>query len=124
MNELRRLEAMTALVLFSFLAIIAGVMLATGHARMVAGLVAGALVGLANLAWMVGTARRLVGRQPSMRALQATAAVRFFSVAAFFGVILIISRVDPIGAVIGYGCFPIAAAVAGRRIMRGQPRVA
>jgi len=38
-------------------------------------------------------------------------------------VVLIVSRVDPVGAVIGYGCFPIAAAVAGWRILRAQPGV-
>ena len=37
--------------------------------------------------------------------------------------VLIVSRVDPVGAVIGYGCFPIAAAVAGWRILRAQPGV-
>lgn len=124
MNEVRRLEAMTAVILFSFLLVVAGGLLASGHPRMVAGLLAGALVGLANLAWMAGTARRLLGRAPGMRALQAAAAVRFFTVAAFFGLILIVGRVDPVGAVIGYGCFPIAAAVAGWRIMHAPSKVA
>ena len=124
MNELRRLEAMTAVILFSFLLVVAGVLLATGRPRMVVGLVAGALLGLVNLAWIVGTARRLLGRQPSLGALQAIAAIRFFTVAAFFGVMLIVARVDAVGAVIGYGCFPIAAAVAGWRIMHARPRVA
>lgn len=124
MNELRRLEAMTAVILLSFLFVVAGGMLATGHPRMVAGLVAGALVGLVNLAWIIGTARRLLGRQPSLGALQATAAIRFLTVAAFFGVILVVGRVDAVGAVIGYGCFPIAAAVAGWRIIHAPPRVA
>jgi hypothetical protein len=124
MNELRRFEAMAALTLCLFLFVVALGLLATGHPRMVVGLIAGALVGLANLAWMVGTARRLIGRTPSLRLLQATAAIRFFTVAILFGAVLIISRVDVVGAVIGYGCFPIAAAVAGWRLFRTQQQVA
>jgi hypothetical protein len=73
---------------------------------------------------MVGTARRLIGRTPSLRLLQATAAIRFLTVATLFGAVLIISRVDVVGAVIGYGCFPIAGAVAGWRLMRTQSQVA
>lgn len=124
MSELRRFEAMAALILGSFLLVVAIVLLATGHPRMVAGLVAGGLVGLANLVWMVGTARRLIGRTPSLRLLQATAGIRFLTVATLFGAVLIISRVDVVGAVIGYGCFPIAGAVAGWRLMRTQSPVA
>ncbi len=124
MSELRRFETMAALILGLFLLVVAIVLLATGHARMVAGLVAGALVGLANLAWMVGTARGLIGRTPSMRQLQAAAAIRFVTVATLLGAVLIISRVDAVGAVIGYGCFPIAAAVAGWRLLRTPSPVA
>lgn len=124
MSELRRFEAMAALMLCFFLLPVAIVLLATGHPRMVAGLIAGALVGLMNLAWMVGTARSLVGRTPSIRQLQVTAAIRFLTVAGLFGAVLIISRVDAVGAVIGYGCFPIAAAVAGWRLLRTPTPVA
>jgi hypothetical protein len=124
MSELRRFEAMAALILGSFLLVVAIVLLATGHPRMVAGLVAGGLVGLANLVWMVGTASRLMGRTPSLRLLQATAAIRFLTVATLFGAVLIISRVDAVGAVIGYGCFPIAGAVAGWRLLRTPSPVA
>lgn len=123
MNELRRFEAMTALVLCAFLLVVGMLMLTTGHPRMLGGLLAGALVGMTNLAWMVGTARRMVGRTPSLRQLQATAAIRFLAVAALFGAILVIGRVDAVGAVIGYGCFPIAGAVAGWRLMRGRPEL-
>ena len=121
MNELRRFEAMTALVLCAILLVVGMLMLTTGHPRMLGGLLAGALVGMANLAWMVGTARRMVGRTPSLRQLQATDAIRFLAVATLFGAILVIGRVDAVGAVIGYGCFPIAGAVAGWRLMRGRP---
>jgi hypothetical protein len=121
MSELRRFEGLVALFLCSFL-IVAGTMLvATGHPRMAAGLVAGALVGMANLAWMVGTARRLLGRTPTLRQLQVAGTIRFLTVAVLFGTVLLVGRVDPVTAVIGYGCFPIAGAVAGWRIMRGQP---
>jgi hypothetical protein len=53
--------------------------------------------------------------------LQAAAAIRFLTIAVLLGLVLIVSRVDPVGAVIGYGCFPIAAAVAGWRLLRTQP---
>jgi hypothetical protein len=121
MSELRRFEAMVALVLCSFLLVLAAAAVATGHPRLIAGMVAGALVGMANLAWMVGTVRRMVGRTPSLRQLQATAAIRFLTVASLFGAVLVIGRVDPVAAVIGYGCFPIAGAVAGWRMMRARP---
>ena len=98
-------------------------LIALGHSRAVAGLVAGGLLGLANMVWMVGTAKRFVGFAPTARMLQVAAAIRFLTIAVLLGVVLIVSRVDPVGAVIGYGCFPIAAAVAGWRILRAQPGV-
>src|SRR5437899_9794734 len=96
-------------------------MLAVGHPRAIAGLVAGGMLGLANMVWMVGTAKRFLGHAPTARMLQVAAAVRFLTIAILLGVVLIVSRVDPVGAVIGYGCFPIAAAVAGWRILRAEP---
>src|SRR4030081_1552551 len=111
------------MVLLAFLLVIGGALLAAGHARAIAGLVAGGLLGLANMVWMVGTAKRFRGHAPTARMLQVAAAIRFVTIAALLGVVLIVSRVDPVGAVIGYGCFPIAAAVAGWRILRAQPGV-
>src|SRR3982075_590985 len=111
------------MVLLAFLLVIAGVLVAAGHPRALAGLVAGGLLGLANMVWMVGTARRFLGHAPTARMLQVAAAIRFLTIAVLLGLVLIVSRVDPVGAVIGYGCFPIAAAVAGWRILRAQPGV-
>jgi hypothetical protein len=123
MSDLRRFEVMASLVLVAFLLVVAGGLIVVGHSRAVAGLVAGGLLGLANMVWMVGTAKRFVGFAPTARMLQVAAAIRFLTIAVLLGVVLIVSRVDPVGAVIGYGCFPIAAAVAGWRILRAQPGV-
>ena len=123
MSDLRRFEVMASLVLVAFLLVVAAGLIALGHSRAVAGLVAGGLLGLANMVWMVGTAKRFVGFAPTARMLQVAAAIRFLTIAVLLGVVLIVSRVDPVGAVIGYGCFPIAAAVAGWRILRAQPGV-
>src|ERR1700716_3688454 len=114
---------MTSVVLLAFLCLVAVAMLAIGHPRAIAGLVAGGLLGLANMVWMVGTAKRFLGHAPTARMLQVAAAIRFVTIAALLGVVLIVSRVDPVGAVIGYGCFPIAAAVAGWRILRTPPGI-
>jgi hypothetical protein len=122
-SDLRRFEVTASLVLVAFLLVVAGALIAAGHPRAVAGLVAGGLLGLANMVWMVGTARRFLGHTPTARMLQIAAAIRFLTIAVLLGVVLIVSRVDPVGAVIGYGCFPIAAAVAGWRILRDQPGV-
>jgi hypothetical protein len=122
-SDLRRFEVTASLVLIAFLIIVGAALLAAGHPRALGGLVAGGLLGLANMVWMVGTAKRFVGHAPSARMLQVAAAIRFVCIAGLLGVVLIVSRVDPVGAVIGYGCFPIAAAVAGWRVLRAQPGV-
>ena len=121
MGELRRFELITSVVLLAFLCLVAAAMLAIGHPRAIAGLVAGGLLGLANMVWMVGTARRFLGHAPTARMLQLAAAVRFLTIAVLLGVVLIVSHVDPVGAAIGYFCFPIAGAVAGWRMMRARP---
>ncbi len=123
MSDLRRFEVTASLVLVALLLVVGGGLIAVGHPRAVAGLVAGGLLGLANMIWMVGTARRFVGFAPTARMLQVAAAFRFLTIAILLGLVLIVSRVDPVGAVIGYGCFPIAAAIAGWRILRVQPGV-
>ena len=123
MSDLRRFEVTASMVLLAFLLLVGAGLVAAGHPRAVAGLVAGGLLGLANMVWMVGTARRFLGHSPTARMLQIAAAIRFLTIAVLLGVVLIVSRVDPVGAVIGYGCFPIAAAVAGWRILRAQPGV-
>ena len=121
MSELRRFEFATLVVLFFFILTLSAAFIATGHPAIAAGVLAGSLLGAINLSWMVGSARRLMGRLPTTRMLQITAAVRFLSMAGLFGAVLIFTRVDPVGAVVGYGCFPIAAAVAGWWLMR-SPR--
>ena len=123
MSDLRRFEVTASLVLIAFLIVVGAAFVVAGHPRALGGLVAGGLLGLANMVWMVGTAKRFVGHAPSARMLQVAAAIRFVCIASLLGVVLIVSRVDPVGAVIGYGCFPIAAAVAGWRILRAQPGV-
>ena len=121
MGELRRFELTTSVVLLAFLCVVGAAMVAIGHPRAIAGLVAGGLLGLANMVWMVGTARRFLGHAPTARMLQLAAAIRFLTIAVLLGVVLIVSRVDPVGAAIGYFCFPSAGAVAGWRMMRTRP---
>lgn len=123
MSDLRRFEMTASLVLVAFLLVIGAGLFAAGHPRAVAGLVAGGLLGLGNMVWMVATAKRFVGSAPTARMLQLAAAIRFLTIAVLLGAVLIVSRVDPVGAVIGYGCFPIAAAVAGWRLLRVHPGV-
>jgi hypothetical protein len=123
MNDLRRFQRVTSLVLAGFFLIIAAGFIGSGHPRVIAGLVGGVVLGLTNLFWMVGTARRFIGTLPTTRALQFAAAVRFITVVGLFGAVLVIGRVDPVGAVIGYACFPIAAAVAGWWLFRSSPGV-
>ena len=118
MNDLRRFRVATSLVLAGFFVVICAALLGSGHSRLIAGVVGGVLLGLTNLFWMVATARRFIGTLPSTRMLQFAAAVRFMSIVALFGVVLVIGRVDPIGAVIGYACFPVAAAIAGWWLFR------
>jgi hypothetical protein len=122
-SDLRRFEVTASLVLLAILFVVAGALLVIGHPRAIAGLVAGGLLGLANMVWMVGTAKRFLGHAPTARMLQVAAGIRFLTIAVLLGIVLVVSRVDPVGAVIGYGCFPIAAAVAGWRLLRAQPGV-
>ena len=124
MSDLRRFEVTASLVLLAFLVVVGAALVALGHPRALGGLIAGGLLGLVNMVWMVGTAKRFVGHPPTARMLQVTAAFRFLTIAVLLGVLLIVSRVDPVGALIGYGCFPIAAAVAGWRILHAKPGVA
>ena len=76
MSDLRRFEVMASLVLVAFLLVVAGGLIAVGHPRAVAGLLAGGLLGLTNMVWMVGTAKRFVGFAPTARMLQVAAAIR------------------------------------------------
>jgi ATP synthase I subunit len=123
-SDLRRFEVTASVFLSALLLLLSVSLLAVGYPRLLGGLLAGALLGLANLAWMVGTARRFMGHTPTARVLKFTASIRFITVAALFGGVLIVARVDPVGAVLGYACVPIAAAAAGWRMLRRLPSVA
>lgn len=124
MDEMRRFEAIASMMLAAQLVLLGFLMFAIGQSRILGGLLAGGILGLANLVWMVGTARGFFGRTPSLRAMQVTGTIRFLAVALLFGGLLIIGRVNPIGATLGYGCFPIAAAMAGWRMLRPPSRAA
>jgi hypothetical protein len=76
-GELRRFELTTSVVLLAFLGVVGAAMVAIGHPRAIAGLVAGGLLGLANMVWMVGTARQFLGHAPTARMLQLAAAIRW-----------------------------------------------
>jgi hypothetical protein len=52
-GELRRFELTTSVVLLAFLFVVGAAMVAIGHPRVIAGLVAGGLLGLANMVLMV-----------------------------------------------------------------------
>jgi hypothetical protein len=94
-----------------------GLVLLLQQGRIVTGIVAGGLLGIANLSWMVGTAGRLARAGAGPRAHTLTGFIRFLAVGALLGSLLVVGRVHPVGAVIGYGLFPITAAVAGWRAM-------
>ena len=75
MSDLRRFEVTASMVLLAFLLVIGGALVAAGHPRALAGLVAGGLLGLANMVWMVGTAKRFLGHAPTARMLQVAAQI-------------------------------------------------
>jgi len=120
-SELRRFQLRAGAMLAAALAAAAAVFLVLGHGSAISGLLAGGLLGLVNLTWMVSSATRLMGHSISARSIQAVAFVRFLLVAVLLGVILIVGHVNPVGAVIGYGLFPIAAAAAGWRSLSVVP---
>ncbi|GAC1478577.1 MAG: hypothetical protein PVSMB9_01190 [Candidatus Dormibacteria bacterium] len=121
-SELRRFQFRAGGILAASVAVLAAVLFLLGHGSAVPGLLAGGLLGLANLTWMVSSATRLLGQAASAKSIQAVAMVRFLMVAALLGAILIFGHVNPVTAVVGYGLFPVAAAAAGWRSM-GSVRV-
>ena len=124
MDELRRLQRGTSLILAGALLAAGALALGLGHGELLSGLVAGGLVGLVNLTWLLGTVRRLGRVGASARAHQVAGMVRFGAVAVALGVLLVTGHVHPIGAVIGYGLFPLAAAAAGGFILQPAHRPA
>lgn len=117
MQELRRFQREASLLDAAAIAVTSGLLLILQQGRLVTGIVAGGLLGMANLAWMVGSAERLMRAGAGARAHTVTAFVRFVAVGATLGAILVIGRVHPVGVVIGYGLFPVTAALAGWRAM-------
>lgn len=124
MGELQRLQRGAQAIHAAALILAAGVAVAVGHADLVSGLAAGGVLGLFNLRWLVGTARRLIGAPVSVRMLQSAGVLRLFLLGSLLGALLIWGRVHPIGAVIGYGLFPLSAAAAGFYALRSRPQVA
>lgn len=121
MSELRQFQFHAGLILAAAVALGAGILLWLDLGSAISGLLAGALLGFANLTWMVSSATRLVGHPVAARSIQAVAFVRFLVVACLLGLILILGHVNPIAAVAGYGLFPIAAAAAGWRFLSSGP---
>ncbi len=117
MQELRRFQREATLLDALAIVAISGVVLLLQQGRIVTGIVAGGLLGMANLAWMVGSAERLMRAQVGTRAHAVTAFIRFVAVGALLGAVLVFGRVHPVGAVIGYGLFPVTAALAGWHAM-------
>jgi len=120
-SELRQFQFRAGLILAAALAALAAVLLALGHGSAVSGLIAGGVVGFANLTWMVSSATKLMGHAVGARSIQAVAFVRFLIVACLLGLILVVGHVNPVAAVAGYGLFPIAAAASGWRFLNGGP---
>ncbi len=124
MRELQRLQRGAQAIHAAALILVGGAAVAVGHGDLLSGLAAGGLLGLLNLRWLVGTARRLSGASVSVRRLQAAGLLRLALLGTLLGVLLTWGHVHPIGAVIGYGLFPLSAAAAGYYALRARPRVA
>ncbi len=116
-SELRRFQRRAGAMLAAVVLTLSVVLALLGYRAAISGLLAGGLLGFANLTWMVSSATRLMGQSASARSIQAVAFVRFLAIAALLGLILIVGHVNPVGAVVGYGLFPIAAAAAGWRFL-------
>jgi len=112
MSELRSFQREAGLYLIAGLGAATLLTLLARHPEVINGIVAGGLVGLANLVLLVATARRLPAGVGA-RALQAAGTIRYATMGALLGVLLIVGHVHPVGAVIGYALFPVATAAAG-----------
>ena len=121
MSELRQFQFRAGLILAGALAAVAAILLVLGHGSAVSGLVAGGVLGFANLTWMVSSATRLMGLATGARVIQVVALIRFLIMACLLGLILIIGHVNPVAAVAGYGLVPIAAAAAGWQFLGRGP---
>jgi hypothetical protein len=122
MSELRAFQREAGLCLVAGLIVATLLVLLARHPEVITGIVAGGLVGLANLVLLVGSARRLPAGGGG-RALQATGTIRYATMGALLGVLLIVAHVHPVGAVIGYALFPVATAAAGWHWLASPRRV-
>lgn len=112
MSDLRSFQREAGLYLVVGLVAATLLTLLARHPEVITGILAGGLVGLANLVLLVATARRLPAGV-GVRVLQAAGSLRYASMGLLLGVLLIVGHVHPVGAVIGYALFPVATAVAG-----------
>lgn len=96
-------------------ALIAGLL---GQGEMVPGVAAGGLVGFVNLFLLVRMVGRISGRGVPSRLLQVAAMLRLALMGGLLAAVLIWGHAHPIGTVIGYGLFPLAAAAAGLWVLR------
>lgn len=112
MSDLRTFQREAELALVAGLGAATVLTLLAGHPEVINGIVAGGLVGLANLVVLVATARRLPAGVGG-RGLQAAGTIRYAGMGLLLGVLLIVGHVHPVGAVIGYALFPVATAAAG-----------
>ncbi len=106
------------MILAASLLIVIGASLLMGRRELISGVIAGGLLGLVNIRWLVATARRAVGMPVTLGLFQVGAMLRVLAVGGLLGVVLIWGHVHPVGAVIGYGLFPLAASAAAARVLR------
>jgi len=112
MSELRSFQREARVALVVAVGAASLLMLLAHHPEVISGIVAGGLVGLANLSLLVGTTRHLPAGVGG-RVLLGAGALRYASMGLLLGILLIAGHVHPVGAVVGYGLFPFAAAAAG-----------
>lgn len=117
MNDLRRFQRMVTGILAAGLLVAGAPLLAFGETRLAYGIFAGGLLGLINLAWLIGSLRMLSKAGLSARRLQLAGMVRFLAVVLIFGALLVFGHAHPVGTVIGYGLFPLAAVAAGFMVL-------
>ncbi len=122
MDELQTFRRSAQRSLGGGVAVAAAATLAIGHPEIALGIVAGGLVGFVNLAALTGAIRCLSEAPFTTRTLQLGGMLRLLLMAGLLGAVMIAGKAHPVGAVIGYGLFPLAAAAGGFCALRGQPR--
>lgn len=122
MDEVQRFGRGAGVALIVSLFFVALAALLLGHGEIVSGVLAGGLVGFANLFLLVRMVRRVSGRRVTTGLLQVAGMLRLALMGGLLAAVLIWGRANPIGTVIGYGLFPLAAAVAGFWVFRRRAR--